>query len=465
MLRLAWYGDDFTGASDTLAAVAGAGLRTLLFSRVPTPSQFARAGNLEALGIAGTARALAPAAMREELAPVASWFESLNAPITHYKCCSTFDSAPGVGNLALGLQALRTPAHQHWVPVIGGQPSLGRFCAFATLFASASAGGEVHRIDRHPTMSRHPVTPMHEADLRRHLALQGLTDMAHIDLRLLDDGSDAALEAALERAADAVADPLSHPDCGARAARPQALEERAWPHQRGSTGGPRAVLFDATRHEHLARIGRVLWQRAKRQPLLALGASSVAQALVAQWQAEGLGPAAPVQVAPAVGPVFVLVGSLSPVSAAQADHATGFYDTVEVPVPSLVESDACLQGLADRCAAQLRQGRPVLARTSAPDGSPTSPMEVARACGRLLARVLEGAPHVRRIGVAGGDTSSFALRELNPWALRWAGPLVPGLALMRLCSDEPRHDGLELILKGGQIGGPDVFERLLKGPA
>ncbi|MBL8347882.1 MAG: four-carbon acid sugar kinase family protein [Rubrivivax sp.] len=464
MLRLAWYGDDFTGASDTLATVAGAGLRTLLFTGVPTAMQLARAGELDALGVAGTARALAPAAMREELAPVAAWFAALNAPVTHYKCCSTFDSAPHVGNLAVGLQALRTPAHQAWVPVIGGQPSLGRFCAFATLFASASAGGEVHRIDRHPTMSRHPVTPMHEADLRRHLAAQGLTDLAHIDLRRLDDASDAALDAALDSLLDAAANPGSPPAAGIPKAGPRQFDHEGhagWP----PLATPVATLFDVTRHEHLARIGRLLWQRARRRPLLALGASSVAQALVAQWQAEGLGPAAQVRVAPAAGPVFVLVGSLSPVSAAQADHAAAFFETIEVRVPLLIDSEAYLQNLADQCAALLRQGRPVLARTSAPSGGSTPPMDVARTCGRLLARVLDGAPHVRRIGVAGGDTSSFALRELKPWALRWAGPLVPGLALLRLCSDEPRHEGLEMILKGGQIGGPDAFERLLKGPA
>ena len=100
MLRLSWYGDDFTGASDTLATLAAAGLRTLLFPRVPSPAELQRAGPLDALGIAGIARALAPEAMRAELAPVAACFQALNAPVTHYKCCSTFDSVPQVGNLA-----------------------------------------------------------------------------------------------------------------------------------------------------------------------------------------------------------------------------------------------------------------------------------------------------------------------------------------------------------------------------
>ncbi|MBI5717923.1 MAG: four-carbon acid sugar kinase family protein [Burkholderiales bacterium] len=482
MLRLAWYGDDFTGASDTLATVASAGLRTLLFARVPTAAQLARAGELDALGIAGTARALAPAAMRAELAPVAAWFEALGAPVTHYKCCSTFDSAPAVGNLAVGLQALRAAAHQHWVPVVGGQPSLGRFCAFATLFASAAAGGDVLRIDRHPTMSRHPVTPMHEADLRRHLAAQGLADMAHIDLRLLDAADDLALDAALDAAlgadlgaavdsavdsaVDATADAARGSAADATPAAPAMAATLAdAPPRRGGRELPRAVLFDTTRHEHLARIGRLLWRRAQRRPLLALGASSVAQALIAQWRAEGLASPPEVHVAPAAGPVFVLAGSLSPVSAAQVAHAAPHFETVELHVPSLLAGGQPADASAARCVALLRQGRPVLARTSAPAGEPQPPIDVAMACGRLLARVLEGAPHVRRIGVAGGDTSSFALRALDPWALRWAGTLAPGVALLRLCADQPRLDGLELILKGGQMGPPDVFERLLAGPA
>jgi uncharacterized protein YgbK (DUF1537 family) len=127
---------------------------------------------------------------------VARCFEALNAPLTLYKCCSTFDSAPQVGNLVRGARALRHAGHQPWLPIVGGQPGLGRFCAFGELYATAGAGGEVHRIDRHPTMSRHPVTPMHEADLRRHLALQGLAHATLIDLRLLDGASDGALDAA-----------------------------------------------------------------------------------------------------------------------------------------------------------------------------------------------------------------------------------------------------------------------------
>jgi uncharacterized protein YgbK (DUF1537 family) len=426
MLRHVWYGDDFTGASDTLATLAAAGLRALLFTRVPSAAQLDRAGPLDALGIAGTARALAPAAMRDELAPAADFFATLRAPVTHYKCCSTFDSAANVGNLAVGLQALRRDAHRAVVPIVGGQPSLGRFCAFGELYATASAGGEVHRIDRHPTMSRHPVTPMLEADLRRHLTAQGLAKVASIDLRALDEAGDAALDTAFDA-------------CRAD-----------------------ALLFDVTREAHLSRIGRLLCQRAERQPLLALGASSVAQALVAHWQTQGLATPPAHAVAPAAGPVFLLVGSLSPVSAAQANAASG-YESIDIPAQALVDDESRIDSLAARCVERLRDGRSVLARTRSDAVEAAPPLAVAEACARLLVRVLERAPQLRRVGVAGGDTSSFALRALDPWALSWAGSLAAGVPLLRAHADDPALDGLELMLKGGQMGPPDVFERLWRG--
>ena len=80
-LRHTWYGDDFTGASDTLATLAGAGLRAMLFLGVPSPRHVAAAGPLDALGIAGAARAMDAAAMRAELEPVARFLASLRAPV------------------------------------------------------------------------------------------------------------------------------------------------------------------------------------------------------------------------------------------------------------------------------------------------------------------------------------------------------------------------------------------------
>ncbi len=93
-LRIAYYGDDFTGATDTLATATQGGLRTLLFLRVPTAEMLAAAGELDCIGIAGASRSMAPPNMVAELGPVADCFARLGAPVVHYKTCSTFDSSP-----------------------------------------------------------------------------------------------------------------------------------------------------------------------------------------------------------------------------------------------------------------------------------------------------------------------------------------------------------------------------------
>src|SRR5687767_5001313 len=193
---LGWYGDDFTGATDTLATLTQAGLRAMLFMGVPSGGQQAAAaraldGALDAVGIAGASRSMAPAAMEGELEPVGAFFAALGSRVLHYKVCSTFDSAPEVGSIGMAVRVLRRHVRHAFVPIVGGQPNLGRYCAFSNLFAAAGSGGAVERIDRHPTMRNHPMTPMKEADLRRHLALQGLQPVAGLHYPLYTETQDA----------------------------------------------------------------------------------------------------------------------------------------------------------------------------------------------------------------------------------------------------------------------------------
>jgi len=420
-LKLAWYGDDFTGASDALATVAQAGLKTFLFLDVPTSEQLAAVGDLDALGIAGAARSMTPATMREALAPVARFLADSGASVIHYKCCSTFDSAPHIGSIGAAVEVLHAPLRNPFIPIVGGQPSLGRYCLAGQLFAVAESGGPVHRIDRHQTMWQHPITPMDEADLRLHLARQGLAPIATYDWRRYGQPS-AALD---------------------------------------PTG---AVLFDVGDEAHLARIGRLLWERAQVDPLLAVGASSVAQALIDHWGLDR--EALDGRIAPARGPVFVLAGSMSPSNAAQMASSTAYTQLALDPV-RLVEGDATYGASIERkIGALLRDGRHVLAHTDAFAAvvGKTVQGTLAPACGRLLRRVLESCP-VGRVGVAGGDTSSHAVQALAPWGLSWLGRVGQGVALCRLRADAPALDGLEIMLKGGQMGGATLYDDLIGGTA
>src|SRR5690554_6001683 len=96
--RLAFYGDDFTGATDTLATLAGAGQNALLFLRVPDDAQLASAGALDCVGIAGAARSMSAAEQQSEMTSIGAFMARLGAAVNHYKVCSTFDSSPDIGD-------------------------------------------------------------------------------------------------------------------------------------------------------------------------------------------------------------------------------------------------------------------------------------------------------------------------------------------------------------------------------
>ena len=165
--------------------------------------------------------------------------------------------------------------------------------------------------------------------------------------------------------------------------------------------------------------------------------------------------------------MFTLVGSRSPVTARQAavalGSAGGLYQGVSLNLPRQDGHRIAFEEEAAICARLLNEGRSVLAYLGPVSENGPSPIEVARGCAQLLKQVLAQAPSVRRIGIAGGDTSSIAVEALGIWALGFVGALAPGVSLTRAHADDPQLDGLELMLKGGQMGPADVFERLLLG--
>ena len=63
MLRLAFYGDDFTGSTDALEVLAFAGLDCALFLDVPDEQTLRELGPFDAIGVAGASRAMSPAEM------------------------------------------------------------------------------------------------------------------------------------------------------------------------------------------------------------------------------------------------------------------------------------------------------------------------------------------------------------------------------------------------------------------
>lgn len=404
-----WFGDDFTGASDTLATLAERGFRALLFLGVPSPEQLAAAGPLDAIGIAGATRSMPPEEMVPILDEAGRFFAAQGVRIMHYKCCSTFDCAPHVGSIGAAVAALRPHFPEGPVTIIGGQPNLGRYCVFGHLFAAAG-DREVYRIDRHPTMSRHPVTPMGESDLKRHLALQGLTSICSVSYRELEE------EAAALARCDGV------------------------------------TLFDVSRESDLAAIARLCRSRIEAGRGLFVGASSVAR-MAGLLDGRTVGSSPPQPVARKNGHVLALVGSLSPVTRAQVERASDFC-RVEVD-PTRLRDASYESMLCERTLVSLETGDTMLVTASA-HGAPDDPRGVAQATARLLRMIMDRA-RIARLLVAGGDTSTMAIEALDIWGLSYRAPLVDGAPLCRAHSTAEQLEDLEIVLKGGQMGPPDFF--------
>jgi uncharacterized protein YgbK (DUF1537 family) len=62
--------------------------------------------------------------------------------------------------------------------------------------------------------------------------------------------------------------------------------------------------------------------------------------------------------------------------------------------------------------------------------------------------------------VCGGDTSSRVTVLLGARSLSIAANPWSNVVLLRAHADDPAVDGLELLLKGGQVGDDDLFERV-----
>ena len=165
-----FYGDDFTGSTDALEALAANGVAAVLFLRSPDADDLAKFRECRAIGIAGESRSRPPEWMRGTLPTVFERLREIGAPVVQYKVCSTFDSSPETGSIGCALEIGQEVFGSRPVAVAPAAPLLERYVVFGNLFAAGGDG--IYRIDRHPAMREHPITPMDEGDLLLHLGRQ-----------------------------------------------------------------------------------------------------------------------------------------------------------------------------------------------------------------------------------------------------------------------------------------------------
>lgn len=418
-----FYGDDFTGSTDVLEQLASNGVATVLFLEPPTNRHMRQFGEVQAIGIAGDSRSRSPEWMTDNLPKIFAALKSYGAPVNHYKVCSTFDSSPTHGSIGRAIELGQQVFDSEFVPILVAATHLRRYVVFGNLFA-AGPDGTILRIDRHP-MAHHPVTSMREADLRVHLAAQTNLPIGLIDIVALQ-----------ERRGEKELDKY--------------LVE-----------GKHLILFDGLDEPTLNAAGELLWKRAEHHPIFCAASSGLTAALVSAWRRSGVLQETQPHISQKAEarPLLVLSGSCSPMTALQIRWSIE-NDFHGIPIDPTRLADLQSSGFAhirDQAIASLSSGQNTVIYTAlGPSSASISGDKLGSFLGDLLCDLLSATP-VRRVLLCGGDTASHAVQQLGLYALTWVGQVQAGAPLCRAFSDDPALDGLELVLKGGQVGTPDFF--------
>ena len=415
--------DDFTGATDVASMLVRAGMRTVQVIGVPDgPAPAA-----DAVVVALKTRTVPAAeAVRESLAAL-HWLRTGGMRRCYFKVCSTFDSTPA-GNIGPVTDALMDALVATFTIACPAFPENGR-----TVFRGHLFVGDELLSDS--GMRAHPLTPMTDANLVRVLRAQSRRRVGLLRYDTVAQGPTAVRERIAALRADgvaiAIADATTNDDLRTLAAAcaelplltagsglalglPALYAERGW-----LALDARAAALDPT---------------SGGAAVLAGSCSLATNAQVARWRA-------------ADRPAFVIdpraLARGEPVAAAALRWA-------EVQLPRAAVLICATMPAAELQAVQTELG-------SASAGA------LVEAC---LARIARGLVErgVRRLVVAGGETSGAVVQALGVTQLRIGAAICPGVPWTQAEStalDLPLPP-LHLALKSGNFGGPDLFDEALR---
>jgi uncharacterized protein YgbK (DUF1537 family) len=408
--------DDFTGATDLANMLVRGGMRTIQTIGVPaTPL----AEDVDAVVVALKSRTIpAPEAVAQSLAALA-WLRQAGARPIYFKYCSTFDSTPK-GNIGPVTDALMDALGAGFTIACPAFPENGRTICRGYLFV-----GDV--LLSESGMKDHPLTPMTDAHLVRVLQTQTRHKVGLIRYDVLARGANALREeiAKLQQQGTAIAivDALAEPDlhCIAEGCAGLPLV----------TAGSGVGLGIAEHHRRAGHLGHaataaVLPRVAGHAAVLSGSCSEATNGQVAHWMQSRPGFR--------LDPLMLAAGA-----------------------PVIVDALAWAQ-------ARLAKEPVLIYATSTPQEVKAVQRELgAERAGALveeaLARIAKGlvAAGVRRLVVAGGETSGAVVGALGIRSLRIGPQNDPGVPRPESLAAEP----IALALKSGNFGSTDFFSKAL----
>ena len=409
--------DDFTGASDIANTLAKGlpeqgGLVVAQYQGLPSESA---AAEIEAGVIALKSRSIAADDAIAQSIAALRWLLDQGCEQIVFKYCSTFDSTPA-GNIGPVAEALANALGVRGVLACPAAPALGRTIHMGHLF--------VHdRLISESGMQHHPLTPMTDPDIRRWLARQTKTPVGHVPISTVRAGVSAVRESLV----------------------------------RAASCGETLVIADAAIDDDLLNLGQ-----ACRGARLISGGSGIALGLPANFIAEGKARGSRGAFAGVDGPAVVLAGSCSAATRRQIEAYAQRHPALRLDIDAVMASrigaadlTAFLTENLDRSPMVYSSGDPdVVAKAQTRYGGD----RLADTLDRLFADTARNlvTNGLRRLVVAGGETSGAVTQALNLGPLTIGPEIEPGVPILM-----DGHRKIALALKSGNFGGRDFFANAL----
>ena len=425
-LLLGAVADDYTGGSDLASMLRERGVRTVQVLGLQSDDFAETLRDYQAVVISLKSRSLpAPEACALSLRAV-DQLTRLRARQVQFKYCSTFDSTRQ-GNIGPVIDTLMDRLASHFTLAVPALPVNGRTQYLGHLFV----GNEL--LSESP-LRHHPLTPMTDSNLVRHLQSQTRRKVGLIAFPTVQSGAEKILQECCRLEAE----------------------------------GIEVALVDALTEDNLDKIA----EAAVDFPLIT-GGSGLGMALPCAWARRGWLKSSAVhqrsRCSEQTGSVLILSGSCSTMTLQQIQSFRESGGTlVALNVPRLLSHGPTEEAahLLSAVEPALQHGKPVLVFSSA---GPADRAQVLLEAGRdvdevhqwiekslaaVAAEVVQRGLSQRLI-VAGGETSGAVVDALKIQAVEVLAAIDPGVPCLKSVGSQP----LALALKSGNFGSLDFFNK------
>ncbi|MGO6678865.1 3-oxo-tetronate kinase [Rhizobium leguminosarum] len=413
--------DDYTGASDLANTLTKNGLRTVQTVGIPDPSL--ALPDVDAVVVSLKIRSVPASDAVAAAVSAERWLRQRGAGHVLYKICSTFDSTDA-GNIGPVTEALSEAAGGGIVLVTPAFPETGRTVYLGHLFV----GGQP--LDESP-LKDHPLNPMHDANLVRVLTRQSRNAVGLVDLTTI-------------------------------AAGPGAVKARL---DSFRTAGVTAVIADAIFERDLETLGEIALETPVSTGASGLGLG-LARALVRSGRISSDGATTTDAIRPVGGLSAIVAGSCSKATLHQLDIAERSMPVLRLDPERLLAGADEIAAAISWAGERISAGPVVVAASAAPEtvsrlqslhGREASGHAIETATSIIAAELVERG--VRRLVVAGGETSGAAVDRLAIPAFLIGPEIAPGVPVLRTVGNA--QGDMLLALKSGNFGGEDFFTAAL----